>query len=89
MADPITSSKLAEGFPDGDGGARLTSTNVGSKVYKSLPPVYPPICGIGALQKGITNNLMSHYVSMSAVERGDTSDFGNVLSLGEVKQFFG
>ncbi|KAF8162949.1 N-terminal glutamine amidase-domain-containing protein [Crassisporium funariophilum] len=54
-------------------------------VYISPPPLYDPICGSTAVQKGIQNNLMSQFVDMRQVI-GDVipGGFGQVLDRGTV-----
>lgn len=57
-------------------------------VYIAPPPLYAPICGESALEEGITNNLMTHYVSMSEVEMNGTDAYGVVLNRDEAEDFF-
>lgn len=58
-------------------------------IYFSPPPTYNPICGPGALQGGITNNLMSHYVvMMENLESNRERFYGVVLDREGVGRFF-
>jgi len=49
-----------------------------SFVYQVAPPMYPPIAGARAREKGIAHNLMSDFVDMS-----HSGGFGVVMDLGE------
>lgn len=55
-------------------------------VYSSPPPTYAFICGASAADRGITNNLMEQYVSMSDASEADL--YGVVLDSLEVNSFF-
>ena len=57
-------------------------------VYNSPPPTYSPICGPGAVQDGVTNNLMTHYVAMVELETTSESRYGVVLDRKAVDMFF-
>lgn len=46
--------------------------------YLSPPPLYEPICGPLAAEKGVENNLMSHFVCMSS-----DGYYGRVLDRAE------
>ncbi|KAG6874075.1 hypothetical protein C0995_006932 [Termitomyces sp. Mi166 len=58
-----------------DGGVSQTNDPGVDKVYISPPPSYEPICGTGAAEKGVVNNLMSSFVDMVSSER----TFGRVI----------
>ncbi len=49
--------------------------------YSAPPPTYPPIQGSAAKATGVTNNLMSAFVSMETTVE---DRFGRVLSLEEM-----
>jgi hypothetical protein len=55
-------------------------------VYSSPPPTYALICGTSAADRGITNNLMEQYVSMSDASEADL--YGVVLDSLGVNSFF-
>lgn len=57
-------------------------------VYLSPPPSYAPICGPSAVQKGIVNNLMKRYVTMSAAANSDFAVYGVVLDRESANHFF-
>lgn len=42
--------------------------------YLSPPPLYKPLCGPSAAEKGVEHNLMSHFVCMRATEYGQVLD---------------
>jgi hypothetical protein len=39
-------------------------------LYRASPPPYPPLCGRKARERGVTNNLMSHFVGMEQSDDG-------------------
>jgi len=49
-----------------------------SVVYQAPPPLYPPIAGIRARERGIVDNLMTDFVDMN-----DPNGFGVVMGLAE------
>lgn len=49
-----------------------------SLVYQVAPPMYPPIAGVRARERGIAHNLMSDFVDMS-----HSGGLGVVMDLGE------
>ncbi len=57
-------------------------------VSLSPPPSYAPICGPSAMQKGIRNNLMKRYVTMSTAADSDSQVYGVVLDRESADDFF-
>ena len=57
-------------------------------IYLSPPPSYAPICGPSAVQKGIANNLMQRYVTMSTAVNSDFAVYGVVLDNESANAFF-
>jgi hypothetical protein len=51
--------------------------------YHSPPPLYEPIRGAIALEHGISNNLMSGFVSMDSSSDSDT--YGDVVVLDSLR----
>jgi len=49
-----------------------------SVVYAAPPPLYPPIAGIRARERGIADNLMADFVDMNS-----PNGFGVVMGLAE------
>ena len=49
-----------------------------SVVYEAAPPLYPPIAGIRARERGVAHNLMTDFVDMD-----NPNGFGVVMSLAE------
>jgi len=47
--------------------------------YVSPPPLYKPLCGPLAAEKGVKNNLMSHFVCI------DDGGYGNVVGIYQVR----
>ncbi|TFK42976.1 N-terminal glutamine amidase-domain-containing protein [Crucibulum laeve] len=54
------------------------------QIYLSPPPLYGPICGKRAAENGITNNLMTSFISMS----GPGVTYGDVLDLKGIHAIF-
>jgi len=50
-----------------------------SFVYQVAPPLYPPIAGVRARERGIAHNLMTDFVDMN-----NPDGFGVVMNLGEL-----
>ncbi|KAF8803507.1 hypothetical protein BYT27DRAFT_7195342 [Phlegmacium glaucopus] len=56
-----------------------------SGAYLSPPPLYKPLCGPSAAERGVENNLMSHFVSMTPIDNID--DYGKVLDRTGIESF--
>jgi hypothetical protein len=54
----------------------------GLPAYSSPPPLYKPICGPLAAERGVENNLMSDFVCMSS-----DGYYGRVLDKAEIEQW--
>jgi hypothetical protein len=74
------------GIPVDEVEAELEKRVRGARVYLKPPPPYPPLVGHIAREHGVTNNLMSHFVRMSAEAASGAEDtvgggYGEVVSV--------
>lgn len=51
--------------------------------YWTPPPPYPALCGLKARELGVTHNLMSSFVAMSAQPAGSGEDAGAGVKAAE------